>query len=227
MSSISKASDNGYDARRASMVDSQIRTNKVTSEAVIEAIESVAREDFVPEALRSVAYVDDDIALDGGRCVIEPRVLARMLQAVKPDAGSHALVVGVSTGYAAAVLSRLARTVVAEESVASHAETATAVLEEQGVTNVVIEQGPLLQAAAEHGPFDIILFAGSIAQVPANLVDFLEQGGRAIAVVAKTGEGFGNTVVWTRFGDHLGQQSVFDASVPALPEFDPPKSFSF
>ena len=227
MSSISKASDNGYDARRASMVDSQIRTNNVTSEAVIEAIESVAREDFVPEPLRSVAYVDDDIALEGGRCVIEPRVLARMLQAVKPDASSHALVVGVSTGYAAAVLSRLARTVVAEESVSTHAETATAVLEEQGITNVVIEQGPLLQAAAEHGPFDIVLFAGSIAQVPANLMDFLEQGGRAIAVVAETGEGFGNTVVWTRFGDHLGQQSVFDAFVPALPEFDPPKSFSF
>ena len=60
-------------------------------------------------------------------------------------------------------------------------------LEEQGITNVVIEQGPLLQAAAEHGPFDIVLFAGSIAQVPANLMDFLEQGGRAIAVVAETG----------------------------------------
>ena len=227
MSSISKASDNGYDARRASMVDSQIRTNNVTSEAVIEAIESVAREDFVPEPLRSVAYVDDDIALEGGRCVIEPRVLARMLQAVKPDASSHALVVRVSTGYAAAVLSRLARTVVAEESVASHAETATAVLEEQGVTNVVIEQGDLMSAAAEHGPFDIILFGGSLAQAPDNLVDFLEEGGRAIAVVSEEGEGYGAATLFTRFGGHIGEVSVFDAAIPALPEFSRPKTFKF
>lgn len=227
MSSISKSTDDGFGARRASMVVSQIRTNNVTNEAVIEAIETVAREDFVPEHLRGIAYVDDDIALEGGRCVIEPRVLARMLQNVGPDAGSHALVVGAGTGYAAAVLSRLARTVVAEESVVAHAETAAGILEAQDITNVVIEQGPLLEAAAEHGPFDIIVFAGAIAHVPTNLVDFLEQGGRAIAVVAKAGEGFGNTIVWTRFGAHLGQRSVFDASIPALPEFDPPKSFSF
>ena len=149
MSSISKSTDDGFGARRASMVVSQIRTNNVTNEAVIEAIETVAREDFVPEHLRGIAYVDDDIALEGGRCVIEPRVLARMLQNVGPDAGSHALVVGAGTGYAAAVLSRLARTVVAEESVVAHAETAAGILEAQDITNVVIEQGPLLEAAAK------------------------------------------------------------------------------
>jgi len=118
MSSISSASDSGFDTRRTNMVESQIRANKVTNEAVIEAIETIAREVFVPDDLRGIAYVDDDIALEGGRCVMEPRVLARMIQALQADSNAHALVVGAGTGYAAADLSRVAQTVVAEESIA-------------------------------------------------------------------------------------------------------------
>ncbi|MGB1160744.1 MAG: protein-L-isoaspartate O-methyltransferase family protein [Alphaproteobacteria bacterium] len=227
MSSISSASDSGFDARRINMVDSQIRANNVTSEAVIEAIETIARELFVPDELRGIAYVDDDIALEGGRCVMEPRVLARMIQTLQADTNSHALIVGAGTGYAAAVLSRVAQTVVAEESIAGQAEMASEALESMGITNVVIEQGALMQAAAEHGPFDVILFGGSIAQVPANLADFLEEGGRAMAVVSDSGEGYGAATLFTKFGGHLGEVSVFDAAIPALPEFDAPKNFNF
>ena len=227
MSSISSASDSGFDSRRTNMVESQIRANKVTSEAVIEAIETIARELFVPDELRGIAYVDDDIALEGGRCVMEPRVLARMIQTLQADSNSHALIVGAGTGYAAAVLSRVAQTVVAEESIVGQAEMASEALESIGITNVVIEQGDLMQAAAEHGPFDDILFGGSIAQVPANLVDFLEEGGRAMAVVSDSGEGYGAATLFTKFGGHLGEVSVFDAAIPALPEFDAPKNFSF
>lgn len=227
MSSITTASESGFDARRVTMVDSQIRTNKVTDAGVIEAIEAVARESFVPQELRGVAYVDDDIALEGGRCVMEPRVLARMIQTLDPGKSSHALVVAAGTGYATAVLSRIAQTVVAEESVESLASVATECLESMGVTNVVIEQGELMTAAAEHGPFDIILFGGSLATVPANLVDFLEEGGRAIAVMSQDGEGYGAATLFTRHGGHLGEVSVFDAAIPALPEFNAPKTFSF
>jgi protein-L-isoaspartate(D-aspartate) O-methyltransferase len=227
MTSITSATDSGFDARRSNMVESQIRANKVTDEAVIDAIEAVAREHFVPEDLRGIAYVDDDIALDGGRCVMEPRVLARMIQALQPDQNAHALVVGAGSGYATAVLARVAQTVVAEESIDELATAAGTVIEEMGITNVVIEQGALMNAAAEHGPFDVILFGGSVAQVPANLVDFLEDGGRAIAVVASQTEGFGAATLFTKFGGHLGEVSVFDAAIPALPEFNVPKSFSF
>lgn len=227
MSSLSNASETGFEARRSHMVESQIRVNQVTNEAVIEAIEATPREVFVPEDLRGVAYMDDDIALGQGRCVMEPRVLARMIQVLNPAKNSHALVVGAGSGYATAVLSRLTQTVVAEESVEELATLAGQIVDEQGVTNVVIEQGALMQAAAEHGPFDIILFGGAVAQVPANLGDFLEEGGRAIAVVSEAGEGYGSATLFTKFGNHVGDVSVFDASIPALPEFNAPKSFSF
>lgn len=227
MSSISSTSESGFDARRVNMVESQIRTNQVTSEAVIEAIEVVARERFVPEDLRGIAYVDDDIALEGGRCVMEPRVLARMIQTLQADSNSHALVVGAGSGYAAAVLSRVAQTVVAEESVPGLAAMAGEAVEAMGITNVVIEQGALMDAAAEHGPFDVILFGGSIAQVPSNLADFMEEGGRAIAVVSEASEGYGAATLFTKFGGHLGEVSAFDAAIPVLPEFLAPKKFSF
>ena len=227
MSSLSNASESGFNAQRAHMVESQIRVNQVTNEAVIEAIEATPREDFVPEELRGVAYMDDDIALAHGRCVMEPRVLARMIQTLNPASNSHALVVGAGSGYATAVLSRLTQTVVAEESAEELATVAGQILEAQGFTNVVIENGALMQAAAEHGPFDIILFGGSIAQVQANLADFLEEGGRAIAVVSESGEGYGSATLFTKYGSHVGDVSVFDAAIPALPEFDAPKSFSF
>ncbi len=227
MSSISSTSETGFDARRANMVESQIRTNNVTDQAVIEAIESVAREAFVPEDLRGIAYVDDDIALDGGRCVMEPRVLARMIQALQADSNAHALVVGAGSGYAAAVLSRVAQTVVAEESVSSLAAMAGETIEAMGITNIVIEQGALMEAAAEHGPFDVILFGGSVAQVPSNLVDFLEDGGRAIAVISESNEGYGAATLFTKFGGHLGEVSAFDAAIPTLPEFLAPKKFTF
>ena len=227
MSSINSASESGFDARRGTMVDSQIRTNKVTDEAVIEAIEGVARESFVPDQLRGVAYVDDDIALEGGRCVMEPRVLARMLQTLSPGSNSHALVVGAGSGYATAVLSRIAQTVVAEESVEGLAAVASEGIEALGITNVVIEQGELMSAAAEHGPFDIVLFGGALAQVPERLADFLGEGGRAIAVMSEAGEGYGAATLFTKYGGHLGEVSVFDAAIPALPEFDVPKAFNF
>jgi len=91
----------------------------------------------------------------------------------------------------------------------------------------VIEQGALMEAAAEHGPFDVILFGGSVAQVPSNLVDFLEDGGRAIAVVSESNEGYGAATLFTKFGGHLGEVSAFDAAIPNLPEFLAPKKFTF
>ena len=121
----------------------------------------------------------------------------------------------------------MAQTVVAEESNVGLAEVASAGMDAMGITNVVIEQGTLMSAAAEHGPFDIILFGGSIAQVPENLADFLEEGGRAMAVVSDSSEGYGAATLFTKFGGHLGEVSVFDAAIPALPEFEAPKKFSF
>src|SRR6058998_2177167 len=104
-----------YDAARRNMVESQLRPNKVTDERVIAAFMRIRRELFVPERLRGVAYVDDDLPLGEGRYMMRPMVAARLLRAAMAAPKDTALVVGAGVGYEAALLAQLARGVVALE----------------------------------------------------------------------------------------------------------------
>ena len=94
-----------FDTARKAMVESQIRANKVIDEGVIAAFSDVPREIFVPKSMRDIAYVDEDISLSGGRYVMEPMVMARMMQALELSASSSVLVVGAGSGCGAAILS--------------------------------------------------------------------------------------------------------------------------
>ena len=88
-----------FDAARTHMIESQLRPNKVTDQRVLGAFASIRRELFVPEHLRHVAYIDEDLPLGGGRYLMEPMVAARLLQAAAVERGDAALVVGAGTGY--------------------------------------------------------------------------------------------------------------------------------
>ena len=103
-------------AARLNMVEGQLRTNKVTDEAVLEGFLTTPRERFVPSHLRGIAYVDDDIPLGNGRYLIEPMVLARLLQLAEIGKSDKVLEIGCATGYATAILARIAASVVAVES---------------------------------------------------------------------------------------------------------------
>lgn len=90
--------------RRRNMVEGQLRTNKVIDERLVEAMGAIPREKFVPERLAGIAYVDEDIALGGGKYLMEPMVFARLVQGLALKPGDRALIVGDFSGYAAAVL---------------------------------------------------------------------------------------------------------------------------
>ena len=98
---------------RKMMVDCQIRPTKVTDPRVLDAFGTIPREDFVSRHQRAIAYIDEDLPVPGGRCMMEPMVLARMIQALAVEAGDNILVVGCGTGYSAAILARIAGSVIA------------------------------------------------------------------------------------------------------------------
>jgi protein-L-isoaspartate(D-aspartate) O-methyltransferase len=215
-----------YAAARHNMVENQVRTNRVTNPLVIQALEEVPREVFVPKQLRGVAYVDEDIDLGGGRSLMEPVPFARLLQLAEIGVDEVVLDVGCATGYSAAVLARLASTVVALESDAELSGRATALLAELGVDNVAVVTGPLAAGDASHGPYNVIVVEGAVPHIPTSLTRQLADGGRLVAVVG--GEsGIGRATVVVRTGETLSSRVVFDASVGPLPGFEVTAGFVF
>ncbi len=207
------------------MVESQIRPNKVTAPAIIEAMLAVPRERFVAEALRGIAYVDEDIPLGGGRYLMEPMVLGRLLQFAAIARTDSVLDVGCGPGYASAVMARLARSVVALEEDPALARRAAALLTELAVSNVTVVEGVLANGYAARGPYDVILLNGAVAAIPPTIAGQLTNGGRLVTVMHAAG--IGKAALMTRVGDVFSQRIVFDAGTPLLPGFAAQPGFVF
>lgn len=215
-----------FTAARLNMVENQVRTNRIADEALIAAMSEVPREVFVPKPMRGFAYVDDDLDVGGGRFLIEPLVLAKLLQGASIKPTDVVLNIGDATGYATAVTAKLAQTVVALECDGDWCGRATASLGDLGIDNAAVVQGALDQGFAAQAPYDVIVFSGGVAEVPQAVCRQLADGGRLVAVVdAGTGAGKGTLVV--RVGDTFGRRVLFDATTPMLPGFEIGARFVF
>jgi len=207
-----------YAAARLSMVEGQLRTNKVTDEAVLDAFLAVPRERFVPTTLRGSAYVDDDLPLGRGRWLMEPMVLARLLQLAAIRRDDKVLEIGCATGYATALLTRMAEDVTALECDPEFAAVARRFL---GAFATCVVEGELAAGWPPKQPYDVILFSGGVAAIPPAVAAQLGEGGRLVAVVIAEngglGAGLGEAVVMTRAEGVLSRRPVFDAAVPVLP----------
>lgn len=215
-----------FSAARQNMVECQLRPNRVTDEALLAAMGSLPRERFLPEALRSVAYADKNLPVASDRCIMEPQVLGRLVQAAAPRPGDVALVVGGEMGYAAAVLSGMVETVFVVESDAVLAGTATKLLAELALDNVVVVESALAAGLSDHGPFDVIFINGGVAELPAPLIEQLAVGGRLVAVL-NGDDGVGRAMLLQRGTAGVSRRTLFDASVPILDDFRKKAGFVF
>lgn len=213
-----------FAAARRNMVEHQLRTNEVTDDALLAAMAEIPRERFVPDRLRDVAYIDEDLPLKKGRFLMEPRVLARLLQLAEVKAEDMVLDIGCGTGYSTAVLAKLANTVVALESDPELAARASSTLAELGMDNAIVVTAPLADGYAKQGPYDVIVFGGSLPRVPASIARQLAEGGRLVAVI---GEGMGRGTLMTRARGIVSSRPAFDAATPILPDFAPVQGFVF
>lgn len=221
-----------YTLAREKMVDNQIRTMDVTDHPVLDAFASVPREAFVPTRLKELAYIDEDLEIaaahDGrpARYVMEPAQLARLIEKAGVRPGDVVLDVGCGTGYAAAILSQLASSVVALEEDEDLAEKATATLLELGCDNVAVVTGPLEEGYAPESPYDAIIFSGGAVEVlPESILNQLRDGGRLVVV-----EGMGNAAraqLYIRDGDATSHRELFNSAVKPLPGFRKARAFEF
>ncbi len=208
------------------MVESQIRTNKVTDQRVIAAFEAVPRELFVDEAKRGFAYIDEDLEVASGRYLMEPMVLARLLQAAGPRPGDIALDIGCTTGYSTAILAHLVETVVGVESERQLMDRANRTLNALDVDNAVVVEGALNAGYQKQAPYDVIVFQGAVSEVPDTVKRQLSDGGRLVAVVCDEA-GIGRGTLIQRLGDSFSARILFDAATPLLPGFAREVGFVF
>lgn len=204
-------------ARRA-MVDNQLRPEAVTDRGVLAAMASVERERFVPESAKALAYFDRPLRLSGGRAMMPPAALGRLLSELAPRTGERALVVGSGTGYAAALLKAIGIDTVALESDEGLARAAR----DAGVETVV---GDLAAGWAKDAPYDIVLLDGAVEEVPGDLLKQLTENGRLAGAIAD--RGVTRLVVGRVAGGSLGLRSLADADVAVLPGFSRPRAFNF
>lgn len=216
----------GYDAARVNMIERQLQPNKVTDERVINAFASIRRELFVPERLRAIAYTDDDLPLGNGRYLMAPMVAARLLQAAEIRRADNALVVGAGPGYEAALLALLCRSVAALEDDAELARLGRAALVEHRLAAVTFAENTPAQGGRVRPAYDVVFFAGAVAEIPAEISGQLAEAGRMVAVV-KADNGPGRATIATRTGGVLASRVMFDAATPPLPGYARRPAFVF
>jgi protein-L-isoaspartate(D-aspartate) O-methyltransferase len=215
--------------QRTNMVESQIRPSDVTDRRILRAMAALPREQFVPPSLTALAYMDESISLydanhrGPARHMLSPRTLAKLIQLAQVEPTDHVLDAGTGRGYGAAVLARLASSVVALESDKDLAAAAIDAL--KGEKNVTVVSGPLQTTAPTQGPFDVVVLEGAIFAAPSALLSQLKPGGRLVAVLNEGG--VGRAAVWLREGDTFGRSTAFEATITSLPGFERTASFTF
>lgn len=213
-----------FAAAREAMVDRQVRPADVTLYPIIAAMLAVPREDYVPAALAPVAYLGEHVPLGGGRVILDPRVFAKLLDALNVGPEDLVLDVGCGLGYSTAVLAEMAQAVVAVEEGELAAE-AERLLARHSVDTAMVKAGPLAAGAPEHGPYDAIIVEGGVEALPAGLEAQLKPGGR-VAAIFVTGAS-GHARLGVKAANGIAWRRIFDATAPVLPGFETTKAFVF
>ncbi len=213
-----------FAARRVMMVDTQVRPSDVTKFPIIDAMLSIPREAFVPNARREAAYIGENLSIGRNRVMLDPRTLAKMLDALDLQPDEMVLDLGCGLGYSTAVIARLAEAVIAVEENEAMAVEAQRNLSAAGIDNAAVVQGALADGCAKHGPYDAITVQGAVETVPAALASQLKDSGR-IACLFMEGA-LGVVRIGYKTGDRMTWRYSFNATAPVLSGFAAARSFA-
>jgi protein-L-isoaspartate(D-aspartate) O-methyltransferase len=222
MDSVAEA----YTEARNRMVDAQIRPSKVTDPRIIAAMRQLPRERFVSPPLAPRAYADEDVPLGEGRVLVEPVVIALLVQLTSVIAGQRALVVAAGTGYGSALLAACGARVTALEDSAFLQACARSVLAELA-PSVRLVTGPLSAGWPVGAPYDVILIEGGVPGIPPAIGEQLHRQAGRLVTVCVGAAGIGHAVVAEATAAGLRMQPMFDCATPPIPSLMPAPGFVF
>ncbi|MGL1920121.1 MAG: protein-L-isoaspartate O-methyltransferase [Hyphomicrobiales bacterium] len=223
-----------FETLRLNMVNSQLLPNAITSKELLDAFRNLKRENFVPAAQQSVAYIDRDLTIvtpnKQNRFILDPMVQAKLIQAADINPTDIVLDVACSTGYSTALLSKLANMVVGIEADQEIADMATKNMELQEIDNAVIVFDPLADGYKKEAPYDVIIINGLVEEVPQELFDQLADNGRLVTVElsdeSSISAPLGHGYLYHKTHNVIAKRMIFDASSNKLTDFNKAVEFS-
>ncbi len=220
-----------FELQRKNMVESQVRPSDITDRRIMRTMLALPREAFAAEDTRSLAYMDQQLPVGprtgrgARRALLSPRVLARLVQLAEIEAGDRVLEIGAATGYGAALMARMAQSVIALECDEGLAARGRDCLRDLACANVRVVTGPHSAGWKAEAPYAAIVLAGAVPEISAGLLDQLQDGGRLAAVVGAGG--VGQVIQWRRIGSAFASRRIAEAGAPALPGFERVPGFAF
>ena len=219
-----------FEKARFLMVEQQIRTWEVLDQTVLDLLFAVKREDFVPPAYRSLAFVDMEIPLAHGQTMMAPKMEARIVQEVAPKPGERVLEIGTGSGYLTALLAKQAESVTSIDIFEDFVTATAEKLARAGMTNVHLKTGDAAESAlgvlASHETFDVIVLTGSVPMVPKAYLDLLNLHGRLFAIVGDAPAM--KATLFTKTGDTaFTADDLFETVLPPLINAKQPSRFEF
>jgi protein-L-isoaspartate(D-aspartate) O-methyltransferase len=207
------------------MIEGQIKPINGMSEELLSIFYSLDRNDFMPETVKEMSYIEKNIILENERTILKPSLIAQIALSINLKANENVLILGATTGYLSAILSHQAETVIVveeNERLLSNSENA---IKKNSLNNVVFIKNEIVKGYNEQSPFNAIIIEGAIQEVPNNILNQLDEGGRLFAIVQE--EEICSAKLFKKNGNSISEQKLFNCKMPVLSMFMKKNSFSF
>tara|TARA_B100000989_G_scaffold142871_1_gene106404 strand:+ start:286 stop:936 length:651 start_codon:yes stop_codon:yes gene_type:complete len=213
------------EALNKNMVDGQIKPINGMTERIVSTFYSLDRNNFMPLQLKNQSYMEMNLNIEDGRVIPKPDLIAKIVLNINLKDNENVLILGSSTGYLAAILSYHAQTVIVVEENKKLLEASEKSIKENNINNVVFFNNEIAKGCLEQSPFNAIIIEGAVEEVPKNIVDQLESGGRMIAIISDNGAC--TAKMYKKRGQSISTSKLFNCSIPVLNSFKMKNSFSF
>ena len=207
------------------MVKGQIKPINGMSEKLLSVFYSLDRNDFMPETIKKMSYIEKNIILKNKRTILKPGLIAKIALNIDLKSNENVLILGASTGYLSAILSHQAETVIVVEEDEKLLRNAEDAVKKNSINNVVFVKSEIAKGYSDQSPFNAIIIEGAIQEVPNNILEQLDEEGRMLAIIQE--EDLCTAKLFTKNKNSIIVKNLFNCFVPALDIFKKKNSFSF